>query len=416
MTERLPGGEGSRRAAAPAEESGSLTPVEALRIKHRMQVVVALRDQGALSRVELTRRIALSPTTLTKVVGDLVERGWIKEAEARRNRELGRPQIDLQLVPNGYQVLVVVIDPDAARLAAVGLDLEPLFLERHELPTRDARATLEQVAGLVKRFRRAHAKETPNLRSMSVVVPGGTDTKLRTVLWSRQLGWQNMDVADALEAACGLPVVVHNNTRAMGFAEFRVLKLHEDQPMLFLQARFGLGASMVNSATNSLHGHYGVSELAYIPLGINRFAEKAPTPDKHLVRVLTETYLQTVLEAKPSDGPVIALLESRRAAGDAVARKLYEQTVDNLARALGVAVDILHPRVVVLGGVYANASGAFVEALALRLREYAQPEHTGGLVVQCSRLGAIGALQGGAMVAFDHVLLDPATYEFPLRP
>jgi predicted NBD/HSP70 family sugar kinase/biotin operon repressor len=400
---------GAATSPAGVPLATAVSPVEALRLKHRMEVVLALRDKGPLSRVELARHTGLSSTTLTKVVADLLGFGWLVEAQAQHGGEIGRPRIALELVPHACEILAVVIEPDAMTLARVGLDLEPLQLRRHEVASSEAHAAMEIVVSLVRKFRRLRGSSATRLRAISVVLPGSTDARLRTVLWSRQLGWQQLAVADLLESASGLPVVVSNNTRAMSFAEFRHLKLHEDQPLLFLQGRFGLGAAMVNSASSRLHGHYGVSELANIPLATNDFANQVPT-DERLVSVLNERYLRAVLAAGQEDGPVLPLIESRRLAGDPVAEHLYEQTLQNLARALAIAVDLLHPRVIVLGGVYALASGSFVEEIARRVRIYGQPELTASLEIRCSELGALGALQGAALAAFDRLLAEPGTY------
>jgi len=387
------------RAAAPA-----VTPVEALRIKHRKETLIALRDHGALSRVELGRHIGLSATTLTKVMADLIGLGWVVEAESRRPREVGRPQIALGLVAGACEVLSVLIEADALTLAIVGLDLEPRAVERHAFAAVDPETTIAELAALIARHRVAHG----GVRAVSVAVPGTTDSNLRNVLWAKPLGWQGVPFADRLEALCRLPVAVHNNTRAMGLAEFRHLGLHEDQPLLFVQTRFGLGASMVSSAAPAKNGHYGASELAALPLGKNGF--RAVPTDTRLLSVVGERYLQAVLGAAPADGPVVPLLEQRRDGGDATARKLYAQTVENLARGLAVAVDILQPCVVVLGGIYTPASPRFVADLLVKLREHAEPELTLDLRLQCSELGAAGALQGAAMVAYERLLADAAAY------
>ena len=395
----------AKAAAAASAPASAVTPVEALRIKHRKDTLLALRDHGALSRVGLGRHIGLSPTTLTKVVADLIGLGWVIESESPRGGEIGRPQIALALVPEACEVLAAIVEPDAISLAQVGLDLEPRSVERHAFAAADPDATLKRLAALITRFRAAHGGQ----RAITVAVPGTIDSALRTVLWAKPLGWQDVAFADRLEALCGLPVVLHNNTRAMALAEFRHLGLHEDQPLLFLQTRFGLGASMVASATPGRNGHYGASELAAIPLGRNAFQERVPT-DKQLLGVVSEPYLQAVLKAGPDAGPVLPLLEQRRDAGDAVAKRLYTQTVDNLARGLAVAIDILQPRIVVLGGIYRPASPRFVGDLLQRLHEHAQPELMRELALQCSQLGATGALQGAAIVAFDRLLLDAAAY------
>jgi len=388
------------RAAAPA-----VTPVEALRIKHRKETLVALRDHGPLSRVELGRHIGLSATTLTKVMADLIGLGWVVEAESQRPREVGRPQIALGLVADACEVLAVAIEADALTLAIVGLDLEPRAVERHAFAAVDPEATITELAALIARHRAAHGG---GARAVSVAVPGTTDSGLRNVLWAKPLGWQGVPLAERLEALCKLPVAVHNNTRAMGLAEFRHLGLHEDQPLLFVQTRFGLGASMVASAAPAKNGHYGASELAALPLGKNGF--RAVSTDTRLLSVVGERYLQAVLGAGPADGPVVPLLEQRRDAGDATARKLYAQTVDNLARGLAVAVDILQPCVVVLGGIYTPASPRCVADLLAKLREHAEPELTLDLRLQCSELGVAGALQGAAMVAYDGLLADASAY------
>ena len=180
--------------------------------------------------------------------------------------------------------------------------------------------------------------------------------------------------------------------------------------MLFVQARFGLGAAMVNSASSSRHGHYGASDLGYIPLAANAFAHRVPT-DRQLVSVTNEAYLCAVLGIPPASEPVLPLLERRRAEGDATARDLYAQTLDNLAAGLGIAIDILGPRVIVLGGIYGQASQAFADDLKARLHGRAQPELLDAVVVRRTALGRLGGLQGAALIALDRLLAEARVYQ-----
>jgi predicted NBD/HSP70 family sugar kinase len=397
----------------PALGRSKHTPVEQLRVLHRGEVVRALRDHGPQSRVELCARLQRSSTTLSKVIGDLLDGGWVTESAPQRHHGLGRPRTALALVPEACKVLALLIEPDAVHAAACGLDARPGAV--HSRPAAFAAqqpaASVEELAHLVIEAQRAErAAGRHPLRAVSIALPGLTDTRLRTLLRSTQIGWRQLALADALESRTGLPVLVHNNTRAMAFAEFRHLGLTPEQPMLFLQARFGLGAAMVNSASSSSHSHYGASDLGYIPLAVNGFAHRVPT-DRHLVSVTNEAYLCRVLGVAPGGGLlVLQLLEQRRAAGDPTARQLYGQTLDNLATGLGIAVDILAPRVIVLGGIYAHAGDGFAADLRARLQGRAQPELVEALVIQRSALGRLGGLQGAALVAFDRLLTEPQAY------
>lgn len=398
----------------PALGRSKHTPVEQLRVQHRGEVVRALRDHGSQSRVELCERLQRSSTTLSKVIGDLLDGGWVTESEPQRHHGLGRPRTALALVPEACKVLALLLEPDAVHAAVCGLDARPGTVQSRPagFSAQETAASVEQLAHLVNQAQRAErAAGRRPLRAVSIALPGLTDTRLRTLLRSTQIGWRQLALADALESRTGLPVLVHNNTRAMAFAEFRHLGLTQEQPMLFLQARFGLGAAMVNSASSSRHSHYGASDLGYIPLAVNGFADRAPT-DRQLVSVTNEAYLCRVLAAVPGSAgaPVLTVLEQRRAAGDATARQLYDQTLDNLASGLGIAVDILAPRVIVLGGIYAHATDGFAADLRARLQGHAQPELAEALVVQRSELGRLGGLQGAALVAFDRLLGQAQAY------
>lgn len=406
---------GSRRPVAARARARKVSPVDQLRVRHRMEVVLALRDHAELSRVDLCKLLKRSPTTMTKVIAELISAGWIAESAVQRSATAGRPRTILQLIAQSLPVMAVVVEPDAVHSAVIGLDIAPREVTSHPMAVagQDPAEILHTLAGIFQVANRAlRSAGQPGMRSMAIVVPGMTDTRLRRSLLSPPLGWRNLDIADVLEPLVGVPVVIHNNTRAMGFAEFRHLGLHADQPLLFVQARFGLGAALVNSATPSHHGHYGVSELGHIPFSVNRFADRVPS-DGNLVSVTNEAYLRAVLGSSPQDGPVVPLLEQRRDAGDKPAARLYAQTLENLAVGLGIAVNLLNPRVIVLGGIYASASPRFLSDLSERLKHHAHAELTQGLQLTCSALGRSGALQGAAMVAYERLLRSPDLYQRP---
>lgn len=407
----------ARKAVPPKPGTGRPrhTPVEQLRLGHLADMVRALRDGGPQSRTQLCRSLGLSSTTLSKLALELLRSGWVTESEVRRQKDVGRPQTAIALMPQACRVASVLVEPDALHTTVAGLDavLGPVHSQAAPLATQDPERSIEQVAqAVLATLRQERAQGRPMPQAVCVALPGLTDSRWRTLLRSTQMGWGPLPLAERLEALTGLPVQIHNNTRAMAFAEFRHLGLDEEQPLLFVQARFGLGAAMVNSARASRHGHFGASDLGFIPLGTDTFS-RPRNDNRPLVDVTREAYLCRVLDIQAGSGPVLPVMEERCASGDATARRLYVQTLDNLAAGLGIAVDILAPRVVVLGGIYAHASEHFANELKARLQHRAQAELVAGLTVRRSALGRSGALQGAALVAFDHLLADGAVFERP---
>lgn len=80
-----------------------------LRTANRGLVLRLLRDHGPLPRAELARRCGLSATTMTKVVADLIDEGYLAEGDSETPSRVGRPGTAVALVPgSGWAVGVQV--------------------------------------------------------------------------------------------------------------------------------------------------------------------------------------------------------------------------------------------------------------------------------------------------------------------
>ena len=131
---------------------------------HDGLILRTLRDAGPLPRAELARRSGLSPTTLTKLTGRLIEYGIIGEtelaADAASSAFIGRPPIDIALLSDSFYVLAVHIGLDTVRVALANLRAE-LFRQTdfRFVPGRD---TAESIIGqLVTSIRTLLALQLP---------------------------------------------------------------------------------------------------------------------------------------------------------------------------------------------------------------------------------------------------------------
>jgi len=101
---------------------------------------------------------------------------------------------------------------------------------------------------------------------------------------------------------------------------------------------------------------------------------------------------------------VVPELERRALAGDDAALRLYAQTVHYLAIGLGIAIDLLNPRTIVLGGIYALASDRFLDDLLADIKRLALGEFTQQVTLRRSSLVGRGAQIGAAMVGMERFL------------
>ncbi len=394
-----------------ARARAKTTPVEMLRVRHRMQALVCLRDCGPMSRVDLCRRLGQSTTTMTKVVADLMSLGWVGEGEARPTNEPGRPATALHIKSVAPAVLVAVVEPRRVTTARVGLDLSPADQRtvRLDVAGLAGDAAVGAIAALMAREAARLAAAGKPVAAAAVAAPGTTDARLRISRYALFFGWRNLDVAGPVEAALGLPALLVNNTRAMGLAEFRHLGLPPGESLLFVQARHGVGAALIDAGSAELGAPSAFSELGHMPVGRNALVAGLPERTA-VVEVLRESYLRGVLGAGEETASVVQAMEERAARGERRAAALRAQTADNLAAALGAAINLLMPARIAIGGMYAEASDAFLADVRARLPAHAQAELLEGLDLARTALGPDGAVAGGALVAFDRLLREASSY------
>src|SRR3954453_11214673 len=99
-------------------------PLESLRELNRLRVVDALRRHGTLSRADIARITGLSRSTISTLVADLQDRGFIierPEDEPPRAIAQGRPPVLLRLDPSAGIAVGVDFDHNHVRVAVSDL-------------------------------------------------------------------------------------------------------------------------------------------------------------------------------------------------------------------------------------------------------------------------------------------------------
>lgn len=386
-------------AATPARERR--TSVEQVRVDHRAEVIRALRGQGSMSRVDLADRLQVSSSTVTKLVAELLAAGYVTETGSLAQNGLGRPRQGLQLAGDALKVLSVLVQPEDLSWAVIGLDLRIHAQGRHEFPVAQEPAdrSLQEIAKLYAGLTRTRGRaKGETVHAITLAVPGFIDEQMRTSVRAPHIHWQQVAAADALEARTRVPVAVYSNVRAMALAEFEHLRLPEGEPLLFVQTRSGIGAALVSS-TATPPGQHVITEIGNIPVYPEQGRGRLEPARLHAV--VNEAYLRDHLDFHDRGTEVMVELQKRLDAGDTGARRLHAQTVHYLATGLGIAIDLLNPKRVVLGGVFAHASDAFYADLIAAVKASAVGDLTRGLSCERSALVGIGAQIGAQMAGLD---------------
>ena len=173
-----------------------------------------LRHHQPMSRADLARRSGLQRSTVSAIVDQLIDEGWVTEGAIGRLPRGRRPRF-LHLNVERTGIVGVNLRPETTTVGLANVDAR--FEAQRSFPTPgDPTAFVRSVARTIASLRAAHPRMV--CEGVGVSLPGRVDATGRLV-FAPNLGWRDVDLRQMLEAATGLPVVVENAANACALGE-----------------------------------------------------------------------------------------------------------------------------------------------------------------------------------------------------
>jgi predicted NBD/HSP70 family sugar kinase len=173
-----------------------------------------LRRHQPMSRAELARRSGLQRSTVSAIVDQLIEEGWVTEGAIGRVPRGRRPRF-LHLNSQRAGIIGVDLRPETTTLGLAGLDAR--FVSQTVWPTpREPELFVQELARSVASIRGAH----PDIvcEGIGVSLPGRVDSSGR-LIFAPNLGWRDVELKAKLESSIGLPVALENAANACALSE-----------------------------------------------------------------------------------------------------------------------------------------------------------------------------------------------------
>jgi predicted NBD/HSP70 family sugar kinase len=172
-----------------------------------------IRRHAPLSRADLARSSGLQPSTVSAIIDELIEEGWVTEGVGRAPR--GRRPRLLHLNVEHAGILAVDLRPEVTTIGLAGVDAR--FVEQTSwLTPKDPHAWVQSVARSVRAFRAARPRIL--CEGVGVSLPGRVDGDGR-LIFAPNLAWGHVNIRTLIENTLELPVAVENAANACALAE-----------------------------------------------------------------------------------------------------------------------------------------------------------------------------------------------------
>jgi glucokinase-like ROK family protein len=372
----------------------------------RGTIVRLLRESRQTTRTELAARSGLSKATVSEIAAALLDEGLIREV-GKFQAGRGRSRVLLEFEPLARLVLGAQLDDTSCTVVLADLRAEPRRrVVRPVVGTSPAHFIDALCAGVEELRPEA---ETPIL-GLGVGVPASVDPAGRRVTVSVPYGWKDVPFAEQVEARVGLPVLIANRAKVAALGELWQGANPGVDDFVYVFVGSGIVAGIVANGSLYFGTAGGAGELGHVTVvpdgpacgcGNNGCLHTLASESaiiravRSRARQLDRRTLLTELTGGTLGEITLELLLDAAEKGDEVVLETLQEAGTYLGLAIANVVNLLNPRIVVIGGPVARFGEPLLTAIRREVRRRALWDSLANVDIVLSTLvdeeGAVGA-------------------------
>ncbi len=230
----------------PIRPHGAVASSETAREINRDILLHAIHIHQPVSRADLARLTGLQPSTVSVIIGQLIDEGWVLPGTLGRLPRGRRPTF--VTLNDQHVTLAIDLRPGKANLAVVDINgkilgRESVASELQEGSTAEARTAIAQIAYVAQSLQAAYPDRV--FQGLGVSVSGRVEQKTHRLLFSPNAPWSQIDLYAELQSVLDLPIEMENAANACLFSERWFGNFSDASNMLVVSVSEGIGAGML---------------------------------------------------------------------------------------------------------------------------------------------------------------------------
>ncbi|MGQ9849079.1 MAG: ROK family protein [Aggregatilineaceae bacterium] len=387
-----------------------------------------LLEHAALSRASLAEVTGLNKSTVSSLVQELIDMGFVHET-GLSSSGVGRPSTLLELNPRAGYIVSGELGVDFISVICANFGGEVFWqIKDNTTDIQGQDAIIERTLALLRQAVQEGANacaDCGSLLGIAVGVPGLVEQATGTLLFAPNLRWQDVPVRAILaQAFPGVPLFVDNeaNLAALGEHLFGVARGYNE--IVYLSAGVGVGGAVVRNG-QLVRGTTGfASEFGHMTLDPNGLLCNCGNRGCWETLVSQSAVYRLVREAIESGQPSqlvtmtggaldrlsLPLIVEAAYAGDAVAQTAFETVGRYLGIGIASLINAFNPDLVVLGGILSLAGDLLLPVIRAEVAQRALRWNAAATQIQLAQHGFDACVMGGVAALLQAVVLEPGKY------
>lgn len=363
-------------------------------------VVQAIVNYGPVSRASVAKITGLSKQTVSEIVANLEEKGWVRPV-GQTEGHIGRRAVVYELLPTA--ALVASVDLGGTKVRAAISDLNGMIIHERLEPTdpRGGQDVVHQIAQMVHNLISDTGSSYESLHTAVIGVPGVPNPETGAILLAPNIGGiDRINFAESLSQKLGVEIIVENDVNLSALGEHWLGEKGEQDNLVYLSVGTGIGAGIVLGGS-LLRGSFGAAgEVGFLPLGTDPFEPESLKTGALERSTATSAIINNYKKHSQTLKNVPEVFEAA-ASGDMNAILVLDHVAKNIALSIAAIAAIIDPSKVVIGG----SIGSRPELLKLIIKHSSRcfPRQ---IKIEKTQLGSHATLVGGVATALHHLHLS----------
>lgn len=387
---------------------------------NRNRILSHIRNQGPISRWDISKQLGLSASAVSSSVSDLIDLNLIHE-KGEGESSGGRRPILLDINSHGGLVIAVDIQSvsrqRSVHVAAVDLKGRIFKKIEFDITYTDNASFLDAIGNAIHRMMTHPVVELRRAISIGIATPGlvNTDTG-EIVMHGRRI--RNLQLGEGLSQRFGCPVVVHNNIDASAYGEYHFGVASGFKRVLFLRVGYGVGFGLILNGEIYHASPISAGEIGHMTIvpdgpicrcgnrGCLSVLVSAPIIIERIQKALDDGYEPTIALNLGAD--IELSLQSFLSAaqqGDPLCHSVIEEVSEWIGIAVSNCINLLAPDMVVLNSELFETSDIALNRVKAVIIKRSLNVFLQNTAIELSTLDSTAGLRGIAILALNQLLV-----------
>lgn len=394
--------------------------IELMRKFNTATVLKIIHNEGPISRAEIADHMSLSRPSVSEIVTELVQDGWIRETPSASTGR-GRPSIPLEIDPSHWLAAGIAIEAHQVLVMITSLAAEVVAEQDFPIDwTMSPEDVLEKACTVLDGMMSERNLERDRIVGLGVAMHGIVNYKEGLSIYAPNLGWRDVPIRSFFEERTGLHTVVESDCNSSALAELWFGKARRESHFITVLDDYGLGAGIIidgqvyrgsnyiegqightmvdENGPQCACGNYGCLEVMSSESAIVRNAMKR-------LRIGEQSVLRT--SVPDSDQLKIEHVYQAAQAGDNMAREVVSQAARYLGIGLATLITLFGPKFVILGGGIVRVADIVIPLVREMVEQRAFGEIAKHTPIIASTFGSQLYPIGAATLAIEHAFREP---------